>query len=107
VTRYSPEERYPAGEYVNQNPGDDGLPSWVKADRGLEGEDIVVWHTFGPMHIPRVEDWPVMPVDVARFTLKPYGFFDKNPGLNVPEPEEHCMVHDHPAGKGDAGAGPA
>lgn len=93
VTRYSPDERYPAGEYVNQNPGDDGLPRYVAADRGVDGEDIVVWHTFGPTHIPRVEDWPVMPVDQARFTLKPYGFFDKNPALGLPEPEEHCSAH--------------
>jgi primary-amine oxidase len=32
----------------------------------------------------RPEDWPVMPVDYAGFKLKPVGFFDRNPALNVP-----------------------
>ena len=29
---------------------------------------------------PRVEDWPVMPVDIVAFRLKPSGFFDREPG---------------------------
>ena len=33
VTPFDPDERYPAGEYPNQNPGGDGLPRWIKADR--------------------------------------------------------------------------
>ncbi len=37
-------------------------------------------------HFPRPEDWPVMPVDRCGFTLKPVGFFDRNPTLDVPEP---------------------
>ncbi|MGA0567206.1 primary-amine oxidase [Rathayibacter sp. KR2-224] len=94
VTQYAPEERYPAGEFVNQNPGGDGLPTYMAADRPLDGEDIVLWHTFGPTHFPRPEDWPVMPVDHAKFTLKPYGFFGRNPVLNVPASEAaHCHTH--------------
>jgi primary-amine oxidase len=84
VTKYDPAQRYPAGDFVNQNPGGDGLPRWTAADRNVDGEDIVVWHTFGPTHFPRPEDWPVMPVDYAGFTLKPVGFFDRNPTLDVP-----------------------
>ncbi|MGO4103496.1 primary-amine oxidase [Leifsonia sp. YAF41] len=84
VTRYSPAERYAAGDLPNQNPGGDGLPRYSAANRSIDGEDIVLWHTFGPTHFPRVEDWPVMPVDYAKFTLKPYGFFGRNPALNVP-----------------------
>ena len=90
VTAYDPAERYPAGDFVNQNPGGAGLPAWVAADRPLDGEDIVVWHTFGTTHFPRPEDWPVMPVDHTGFTLKPVGFFDRNPTLDVPAPEGHC-----------------
>jgi len=33
-------------------------------------------------HFPRPEDWPVMPVDRCGFSLKPYGFFDRNPTLD-------------------------
>ena len=84
VTRYDPEERYPAGDLVNQNPGGAGLPAFVAGDRDLDGQDLVLWHTFGLTHFPRPEDWPIMPVDHAGFTLKPVGFFDRNPALGVP-----------------------
>ncbi|PXY20789.1 primary-amine oxidase [Prauserella muralis] len=92
VTRYDPAQRYPAGEKVNQHPGGAGLPAWTAADRGIDGEDIVLWHTFGLTHFPRPEDWPVMPVDYAGFTLKPFGFFDRNPTLDVPPSASggHC-----------------
>ncbi|WP_395310043.1 primary-amine oxidase [Mycobacterium sp. AMU20-3851] len=91
VTKYDPAERYPAGDFVNQNPGNAGLPSYAAQDRDIDGEDIVVWHTFGLTHFPRPEDWPVMPVDYAGFKLKPVSFFDRNPALNVPAaPKSHC-----------------
>jgi len=91
VTRYDKAERYPAGDFVNQNPGKAGLPAFVAKNRDLEGEDVVLWHTFGLTHFPRPEDWPVMPVDYAGFTLKPVGFFDRNPSLNAPaSTQKHC-----------------
>ncbi|OBF27811.1 tyramine oxidase [Mycobacterium sp. ACS1612] len=91
VTKYDPAERYSAGQFVNQHPGGAGLPAFTAADRSIDGEDIVVWHTFGLTHFPRPEDWPVMPVDYAGFKLKPQGFFDRNPALNVPAaPRAHC-----------------
>jgi primary-amine oxidase len=91
VTKYDPAERYPAGDFVNQNAGGAGLPAWVAADRSVDGEDVVVWHTFGTTHFPRPEDWPVMPVDHTGFTLKPVGFFDRNPTLDLPRTAgNHC-----------------
>ncbi|MCA2224955.1 primary-amine oxidase [Nonomuraea aurantiaca] len=84
VTRYHPRERYPAGDLVNQHPGGAGLPAYTAADRDIDGQDIVLWHTFGLTHFPRTEDWPIMPVDTCGFTLKPVGFFDRNPTLDVP-----------------------
>ncbi|HTI75170.1 MAG TPA: primary-amine oxidase [Mycobacterium sp.] len=91
VTKYDPAERYSAGQFVNQHPGGAGLPAFTSGDRNIDGEDIVVWHTFGLTHFPRPEDWPVMPVDYAGFKLKPQGFFDRNPALNVPAaPTAHC-----------------
>ncbi|MCZ9346227.1 primary-amine oxidase, partial [Streptomyces sp. TRM76130] len=84
VTRYDPAERYPTGDFVNQHPGGAGLPAYTAADRDIDGRDIVVWHTFGLTHAPRPEDWPIMPVDYTGFKLKPVGFFDRNPTLDVP-----------------------
>ena len=86
VTPFDPKERFPAGEYPNQNPGGDGLPRWTAADRELADRDLVVWYTFGQTHIPRLEDWPVMPVVSVGFTLRPDGFFDRNPALDLPPP---------------------
>jgi primary-amine oxidase len=84
VTPNHPDERWPAGEFVNQSATDTGLGQWTKADRSIENTDIVLWYVFGIHHITRPEDWPVMPVDVVSFWLKPYGFFDRNPALDVP-----------------------
>ena len=66
----------------------------------------MLWHTFGLTHFPRNEDWPVMPMDYAKFTLKPYNFFEKNPTLNVPAPAEshHCAAPASDAGANDHGA---
>jgi primary-amine oxidase len=89
VTPYEPDERRAAGPYPNQSSGDDGLPRWTAADRSLVGTDIVVWYSFGVTHIARPEDWPVMPVEYAGFQLVPFGFFDRNPALDVPPPA-HC-----------------
>lgn len=107
VTRYDPAERYAAGDFVHQNPGGDGLTRFIADDASVDGEDLVLWHTFGPTHFPRPEDWPVMPVDYAKFTLKPYGFFDRNPALNVPAPAPaHCSTgHGHEAHGHDAHGG--
>jgi primary-amine oxidase len=98
VTRFSEDERYPTGDFVNQHAGGAGLPAYMAADRDIDGQDIVLWHTFGLTHFPRVEDWPIMPVDTAGFKLRPDGFFDRSPVLDVPanEPghtpaaEGHC-----------------
>ena len=69
---------------ANQHPGGAGLPAYVAADRDIDGHDIVLWHTFGMTHFPRPEDWPVMPVATCGFTLRPVGFFDRNPVLDLP-----------------------
>jgi primary-amine oxidase len=89
VTPYSPDESYPAGDFVNMHPGGAGIPAWTAADRGVEDTDIVLWHTFGLTHFPRTEDWPVMPVDAAGFVLKPHNFFGRNPTLDLPA-ATHC-----------------
>ncbi|WP_051299535.1 primary-amine oxidase [Arthrobacter castelli] len=93
VTAYDPDERFPSGTYVNQNPGNGTITDWVKQDRTIDGADIVLWHNFGMTHFPRPEDWPIMPVDSCGFVLKPQGFFDQNPTLDVPRPVSgHCAT---------------
>lgn len=91
VTQYDPAERYPSGDFVNQHTGNAGLPTFVRNNRPLEAEHLVLWHTFGLTHFPRPEDWPIMPVDYAGFKLKPVGFFDRNPAVDVPpSANAHC-----------------
>jgi primary-amine oxidase len=90
VTPYAHDERRAAGNYPNQHVGGDGLPRWTAADRSLLGTDVVAWYTFGVTHLPRPEDWPVMPVEYCGFHLIPVGFFDRNPSLDVPPPADHC-----------------
>lgn len=88
VTRHDPSERYAAGPYPNQHPGGDGLPRWTRADREIEDKDVVVWHSFGLTHVCKPEDWPIISSASAGFSLQPLGFFDRNPALDLPEPEE-------------------
>lgn len=95
VTPFSPEERYPAGEFVNQSVGQDGLQAWTAQDRPIENTDIVVWHSFGLHHLPRPEDHPVQPCIVCGFTLAPIGFFDQNPVIDLPRQtnDASCCAH--------------
>ncbi len=95
VTRHDAGERHAAGDYPNQHPGGAGLPAWVKADRDLEATDVVLWYSLGVHHVVRPEDWPVAPVAVAGFSLKPVGFFDANPALDVPAPSADGAGHCH------------
>jgi primary-amine oxidase len=88
VTPYRDDERWPCGDFPVQSERDSGLAVWTEADRNIENTDVVLWYVFGIHHITRPEDWPVMPSDVVSFWLKPSGFFDRNPALDVP-PSHH------------------
>ena len=55
-----------------------------KQDRPIDNTDMVFWYTFGHTHIPRAEDYPVMPTAYIGFMLKPNGFFTMNPANDVP-----------------------
>jgi primary-amine oxidase len=84
VTPYQPEEEYAAGAYVNGSPPGEGLPKWTSANRGIEDTDVVLWYTLGVTHVPRPEEWPLMPVHRAGFKLVPAGFFPRNPAYSQP-----------------------
>jgi primary-amine oxidase len=89
VTPYREDERWPCGDFPNLSLRDTGLPTWTAADRPIENTDVVLWYVFGIHHITRPEDWPVMPTDAVSFWLKPFGFFDRNPALDVPPTHPH------------------
>ncbi len=84
VTPFDAAENFAAGDYPNQSRGGDGLAEWTEADRPIAEADVVFWYTFGHTHLPRPEDYPVMPTATIGFLLKPAGFFDRNPANDVP-----------------------
>ena len=90
VTPFHEDERWPCGEFVVQSDQDRGLPVWTAQDRSIENTDVVLWYVFGVHHITRPEEWPIMSVDTVSFWLKPTGFFDRNPALDVPPTHPHC-----------------
>ncbi|HEY3016848.1 MAG TPA: primary-amine oxidase [Nocardioides sp.] len=95
VTPYREDERWPCGEFPNLSERDAGLPAWTAANRSIEDTDVVLWYVFGIHHVTRPEDWPVMPVDAVSFWLKPFGFFDRNPALDVPPSQSACHEDTH------------
>ena len=85
ATQFQAPELHAAGDYPNQSLPGDGLMKWTAGNRRLEGQDVVVWYTFGITHVPRPEEWPVMTATLAGFKLLPVGFFSRNPALDVPK----------------------
>lgn len=87
VTSHQDGELHAAGEYTYQSipDGKSDLGSWVERKDNTEDTDIVVWHSISLTHNPRTEDYPVMPCDTMTVSLKPSGFFDQNPALDVPQ----------------------
>ena len=90
VTPHQDGQYFPAGEYTVQSEGGEGLPAWVAGDRSVENEDIVLYHSFGVCHVPRPEDFPVMPCESTGFMLKPDSFLSGNPGIDLP-PDQSSM----------------
>ncbi len=83
VTPYRRNELYAAGDFPNQSRGGDGLPAFTRGDAPVANTDVVLWYVMGITHLPRTEDWPVMPSHVAGFKLVPTGFFSQNPLVRV------------------------
>ncbi|HWI74877.1 MAG TPA: primary-amine oxidase [Baekduia sp.] len=103
VTPVRKDEMVAGGTYPWQNPGPDGLPRWTQADRDIDNADVALWYVFGAHHVPRVEEWPVMPVDKIGFFLKPDGFFDGNPALDLPRTEDTSSCHAHGSSHANGG----
>lgn len=77
-------ELYAGGLYTNQSRGGTGVRSWAERNEDIVDTDLVVFVQFGINHVPRIEDFPVMPVETIRVGLKPVNFFTKNPAIDVP-----------------------
>lgn len=85
VTPHADDERWPAGDYTIQSEGGEGLAAWTAADRPCgAGADPVIWLTLGTAHVVTPEQFPVMCVEEVGFHLKPAGFFDGNPAVDLP-----------------------
>ncbi len=90
VTPFRADERYAAGDYPNQRRTADGVAAWTRQQRPVADTDLVVWYSFGHTHIPRPEEWPVMAAHKIGFMLKPDGFFDANPALDLAPSESRA-----------------
>lgn len=84
VTKYRDNQLYAAGEFTNQSLKDTGVGEWANGQDSVRNEDVVVWATMGFTHVPRLEDFPVMPVEIHHINIVPFGFFEKNPALSLP-----------------------
>ena len=89
VTRYADDRLYPAGMYVPQTSGEaiahnPGLGEWLAEDEDIRQQDIILWHTFGVTHMPRCEDFPIMPAEDVKVLLKAYNMFERNPAMRMP-----------------------
>ena len=79
VTLFDPHQMYASGEWVNLMREREGVEMWSANDRPIVDKDVVLWYTFSVLHLPRPEDWPVMPAHTAGFRLVPIGFWASNP----------------------------
>ncbi len=110
VTPYAEDEMYPAGFYpLHPRPElNPGIAQWTALDRPVADADVVVYYNFGITHVVRPEDWPVMPVEMIGFHLRPFGFFDENPAIDLPCGANKAS-REHVEGgmaSGSTGAGP-
>ncbi|GAW23735.1 hypothetical protein ANO14919_133110 [Xylariales sp. No.14919] len=104
VTGYRDEELWAAGEFTNQSKAEEGgvkamvqRGDWFVDEPSASSEagrrsTPVVWNVFGLTHNPRVEDWPVMPVEIHQFHIRPADFFTSNPALDMPTRKNETSV---------------
>lgn len=86
VTPYDGRQLYAAGDYPTVHPAGEGLPAFTANNESIINQDLVAWVTMGFHHVPRPEDWPLMPVAKHSFEIRPVGFFARNPAIDIPKP---------------------
>ncbi|KAG5922084.1 hypothetical protein E4U53_003735 [Claviceps sorghi] len=111
ITGYRDGELWAAGEFTNQSRAEiggvgdmvrrgdwfteEGKPAGDAAGHAIHHgtkSSPVLWPVFGFTHNPRVEDWPVMPMEMYQIHLRPTDFFDANPSLDVPSKKNETSV---------------
>jgi len=85
VTKYEDDRIFAAGEFTNQSHEDTGLGVWANGVDNVRNTDNIVWCTLGFTHIPKTEDFPVMPVEMHEIGITPFSFFEHNPALDLPQ----------------------
>lgn len=85
ITKFREGEYYAGGRFTLQSRVErGGVTDMVARQDNVQDDDVVVWSVFGLTHNPRVEDWPVMPVEILQVNLRPADFFEANPSIDVP-----------------------
>jgi primary-amine oxidase len=66
--------------------------AWADRKDNVKDDDIVVWIQFGINHVPRIEDFPVMPVEILKVMLKPANFFERKYIHSARTAEHHADI---------------
>lgn len=87
------------------------MRTWSERNDKIVDEDLVVFVQFGINHVPRIEDFPVMPCEIIKVALRPVNFFDRNPAIDVPPSSQEfnkstllSETHQQPTVEGVVGA---
>jgi primary-amine oxidase len=82
-TRFNEAELYASGRYPMQSPNSDreGLAAYAANRESIYEEDVVSWINVGINHIPKSEEFPIMPAQEIGLDFKPAGFFSRTPAL--------------------------
>jgi primary-amine oxidase len=83
VTQYNDGELSAVGDYPNQGSPSQELNQYANG-QSIDNKDVVVWYTAAFTHDPSVEEFPVMTRETLGFKIRPDGFFNENPALDVP-----------------------
>ncbi|KAJ0785255.1 putative copper amine oxidase [Helianthus annuus] len=82
VTPYALDENFLEGEFPKK------IHVSVKGSPRGSNKTVLlkklISYVFGITHVPRLEDWPVMPVEHIGFMFQPHGFFNCSPAVDVP-----------------------
>lgn len=90
VTKHKDQEYYAGGVWTNQSSKEiGGLKEAIDRKENVRNDDVILWHSFGLTHHPRVEDFPVMPAEMLNVALHPNDFFTQNPSMDLPPSNQH------------------